>query len=71
MLAEEWFDGIAPQLLSLLDGDGEPEMDRAAAFVIGFGILGRKQYGAPGMSLLSLDDSLTNCYRYFRMERIH
>ncbi|KAH6713742.1 hypothetical protein BKA61DRAFT_48215 [Leptodontidium sp. MPI-SDFR-AT-0119] len=50
MLAEEWFDGIAPQLLSLLDGDGEPEMDRAAAFVIGFGILGRKQYGAPGTS---------------------
>ncbi|KAG4430858.1 hypothetical protein IFR05_013659 [Cadophora sp. M221] len=50
MSAEEWFDGIAPQLLSLLDGDGEPGMDRAAAFVIGFGILGRKQYGAPGTS---------------------
>ncbi|KAK0107683.1 hypothetical protein ONS96_003484 [Cadophora gregata f. sp. sojae] len=48
MSAEDWFGGIAPQLLSLLDGDGEPEMDRAAAFVIGFGILGRKQYGAPG-----------------------
>ncbi|PVH84121.1 hypothetical protein DL98DRAFT_453607 [Cadophora sp. DSE1049] len=48
MSAEEWFGGLAPQLLSLLDGDGEPEMDRAAAFVIGFGILGRKQYGAPG-----------------------
>ncbi|KAH7397816.1 hypothetical protein BKA64DRAFT_600801 [Cadophora sp. MPI-SDFR-AT-0126] len=50
MSAEEWFGGIAPQLLSLLDGDGEPEMDRAAAFLIGFGILGRKQYGAPGTS---------------------
>ena len=44
-----WFTGIAPQLFLLLDGEGEPEMDRAAAFVIGFGILGRKAYGAPGM----------------------
>lgn len=44
---EEWFSGIAPQLFALLQGEGEPEMDRAAAFVIGFGILGRKQYGAP------------------------
>jgi len=49
MSPEKWFHGIAPQLLSLLEGDGEPEMDRAAAFVIGFGILGRKQFGAPGM----------------------
>jgi hypothetical protein len=45
---EKWFSGIAPQLLSLLEGEGEPEMDKAAAFVIGFGILGRKQFGAPG-----------------------
>ncbi|KAH7346592.1 hypothetical protein BKA65DRAFT_477782 [Rhexocercosporidium sp. MPI-PUGE-AT-0058] len=50
MPAEEWFAGIAPQLLFLLDGNGEPEMDRAASFVIGFGILGRKQFGAPGTS---------------------
>jgi hypothetical protein len=48
MSPEKWFSGIAPQLLSLLQGEGEPEMDRAAAFIIGFGILGRKQYGAPG-----------------------
>lgn len=46
---ERWFSSIAPQIFSLLQGDGEPEMDRAAAFIIGFGILGRKQYGAPGM----------------------
>ncbi|KAL3421567.1 hypothetical protein PVAG01_08013 [Phlyctema vagabunda] len=45
---EKWFAGIAPQLLSLLDGEGEPGMDKAAAYVIGFGILGRRQYGAPG-----------------------
>lgn len=48
MSPDKWFLGIAPQLFSLLDGEGEPEMDKAAAFVIGFGILGRKQFGAPG-----------------------
>ena len=45
---EKWFSGIAPQLFALLEGEGEPEMDRAAAFIMGFGILGKKQYGAPG-----------------------
>lgn len=64
MSADDWFGGIAPQLLSLLDGDGEPEMDRAAAFVIGFGILGRKQYGAPGMSFSRVLELLTDYYRY-------
>ncbi|KUJ23057.1 uncharacterized protein LY89DRAFT_679873 [Mollisia scopiformis] len=49
MSAQEWFDGIAPQLFSLLQGEGEPGMDKAAAYIIGFGILGRKQFGAPGM----------------------
>jgi hypothetical protein len=48
MSPDQWFSGIAPQLFSLLQGEGEPEMDRAAAFIIGFGILGRRQYGAPG-----------------------
>jgi hypothetical protein len=50
MLPEDWFNGIAPQLFALLQGEGEPEMDRAAAYVIGFGILGRRQYGARGKS---------------------
>ncbi|KAE9380315.1 hypothetical protein N431DRAFT_395053 [Stipitochalara longipes BDJ] len=68
MSPEKWFHGIAPQLLSLLEGGGEPEMDKAAAFVIGFGILGRKQFGAPGMPgwktfveplLASVDPSLS------------
>ena len=49
MTPDRWFSGIAPQLFSLLQGEGEPEMDKAAAFIIGFGILGRRQYGAPGM----------------------
>ncbi|RKF56856.1 putative protein required for cell viability [Golovinomyces cichoracearum] len=48
ILIKDWFDGIAPQLLYLLQGDGEPEMDKVAAYVIGFGILGRRQLGAPG-----------------------
>ncbi|QSZ36032.1 hypothetical protein DSL72_007156 [Monilinia vaccinii-corymbosi] len=48
MSAEEWFGGIAPQLFDLLDGKGGKEMDKAASYIIGFGILGRKIYGAPG-----------------------
>ena len=48
MEAEVWYKGIAPQLFDLLEGKGELELDQAAAFVIGFGILGRRQYGAPG-----------------------
>jgi len=68
MSPEKWFHGIAPQLFSLLEGEGELELDKAAAFVIGFGILGRKQFGAPGMPgwkafveplLASIDPSLS------------
>ncbi|KAI0911744.1 hypothetical protein F4823DRAFT_635622 [Ustulina deusta] len=43
-----WFSGIAPQLLALLDGNSGPDLAKAAAYVIGFGVLGRKQLGAPG-----------------------
>jgi hypothetical protein len=49
MSAEEWFSGIAPQLLSLLDGEGGLEMIKVASFIIGYGILGRRQLGAPGV----------------------
>ena len=42
-----YYSAIAPQLLELLDEDGT-EMCRAAAYVIGIGILGRRQHGAPG-----------------------
>ncbi|KAI1825441.1 hypothetical protein F4861DRAFT_547728 [Xylaria intraflava] len=45
---EVWFPGITPQLLALLDGNNGPDLAKAAAYVIGFGVLGRKQYGAPG-----------------------
>ncbi|KAI0972892.1 hypothetical protein F4678DRAFT_471306 [Xylaria arbuscula] len=43
-----WFSGIAPQLLALLDGDAGLDLTKAAAYIIGFGVLGRKQLGAPG-----------------------
>ncbi|KAI1132630.1 hypothetical protein F5Y10DRAFT_230977, partial [Nemania abortiva] len=45
---EAWFPGIAPQLLALLDGKDGPDLAKVAAYVIGFGVLGRKQFGAPG-----------------------
>lgn len=60
MTPDNWFSGIAPQLLSLLHGEGEPEMDKAAAFIIGFGILGRKQYGAPGRLLVFICMTFTD-----------
>lgn len=46
---EVWFSGVAPQLLKLLDGNDGPELTKVASYVIGFGILGRKEFGAPGM----------------------
>jgi len=49
VVPENWFSGVAPQLLALLDGKDGPELMKVASYVIGFGILGRKQYGAPGM----------------------
>ncbi|RDW66011.1 hypothetical protein BP6252_09646 [Coleophoma cylindrospora] len=48
MPPDRWFNGISSQLLHLLSGNGEPGMDKAAAYIIGFGILGRRQFGAPG-----------------------
>ena len=50
MTADAWFSGIAPQLFSLLDGQDGPELMKVASYVIGFGILGRRQFGAPGNS---------------------
>ncbi|KFY64394.1 hypothetical protein V496_03285 [Pseudogymnoascus sp. VKM F-4515 (FW-2607)] len=42
-----WFEHLAPQLFSLLDGNGGLDMVKVAAYVIGYGILGRPQFGAP------------------------
>lgn len=46
---DKWFSGIAPQLFSLLDGEGGLEMVKVAAYIIGYGILGRRELGAPGI----------------------
>ncbi|KAK8086601.1 hypothetical protein PG994_001575 [Apiospora phragmitis] len=46
--AVKWFSGIAPQLLDLLDGKEGADLVKASAYIIGYGILGRKQFGAPG-----------------------
>jgi hypothetical protein len=46
---EAWYSTIAPQLLKLLDGDEGPELVKVASYIIGFGILGRRASGAPGM----------------------
>ncbi|CAN8104046.1 unnamed protein product [Discula destructiva] len=43
-----WFQTIAPQLFELLDGREGPELMKVAAYVLGFGILGRRQSGSPG-----------------------
>jgi hypothetical protein len=48
MSADAWYSAIAPQLFSLLDGEDGLEMVKVAAFIIGYGILGRKALGAPG-----------------------
>jgi len=53
MASDQWFGALAPQLFSLLDGQGGLEMVKVASYVIGYGILGRKQYGAPGKTDLS------------------
>ena len=50
MSPDAWYSAIAPQLLSLLDGEGGEEMIKVAAFIMGYGILGRKALGAPGIS---------------------
>ncbi|KAL2135606.1 hypothetical protein VTI74DRAFT_7753 [Chaetomium olivicolor] len=48
VMPETWYSTIAPQLLVLLDGAEGPELVKAASYIIGFGILGRKASGAPG-----------------------
>lgn len=47
MTAAKYFAEISPQLLELLD-DTHPDNPRAAAYIIGNGILGRRKFGSPG-----------------------
>ncbi|KAH6984620.1 hypothetical protein BKA56DRAFT_318010 [Ilyonectria sp. MPI-CAGE-AT-0026] len=48
MTPQAWFSGISDQLLRLMDGEGGLDLAKTAAQVVGYGILGRKQFGAPG-----------------------
>ncbi|KAI9841764.1 MAG: hypothetical protein M1838_003425 [Thelocarpon superellum] len=48
LTSEIYFEQLAPQMFSLLDGEAGPEMTKVAGYVIGSGILGRKATGAPG-----------------------
>ncbi|EAQ83880.1 hypothetical protein CHGG_10284 [Chaetomium globosum CBS 148.51] len=48
MTPEAWYPAIATQLLTLLDGNEGPDLAKAAAYIIGFNILGKKSSGAPG-----------------------
>ena len=57
MTPDDWFLGISPQLFALLDGQDGPELMKVASYVIGFGILGRRQFGAPGECF-----NLSPCY---------
>ncbi|MCJ1268086.1 hypothetical protein MMC22_007972 [Lobaria immixta] len=47
LTAETYFAALAPELLQLLS-DQSPDHQRAGAYVIGNGILGRRKYGSPG-----------------------
>ncbi|KAJ5537255.1 hypothetical protein N7513_010441 [Penicillium frequentans] len=42
-----YFTAIAPQLLTLLDGD-DPDLEKTVSYTIGNGILGKRAFGAPG-----------------------
>lgn len=57
MTPEEWFQAVSGQLIDLLDGSAGPELARTSAKVIGFGILGKKQYGSPGKPTSSWTNS--------------
>ena len=47
MTPEVYFTALAPQLWDLLDAKDDPEMRKAAGYIIGSGILGKKTLGAP------------------------
>ncbi|KAK7546807.1 hypothetical protein IWX91DRAFT_297987 [Phyllosticta citricarpa] len=45
---EPYFSALSPQLLGMLDGTEGPDFSKAAALIIGSGILGKRATGAPG-----------------------
>lgn len=67
---DTWYQTIAPQLFGLLDGKDGQELMKVASYVIGFGILGRRQSGTPGKScmLIILADITLRRARYRWLE---
>jgi hypothetical protein len=55
---EKWYSAISPQLLPLLDGNEGQDLAKAAAYIIGFGILGRQVSGALGKRCIPLCSTL-------------
>ena len=51
---QAWFEGIAGQLFHLMDGEDGNDLARTSAQIVGFGILGKRQWGAPGMTSLKM-----------------
>jgi hypothetical protein len=45
---KKYYTEIAPQLLSLIDGESGPELSSAAASIIANGVLNKRSIGAPG-----------------------
>ncbi|KAG7294231.1 hypothetical protein NEMBOFW57_004301 [Staphylotrichum longicolle] len=58
---EMWYSAISPQLLLLLDGAEGPELVKAASYIIGFGVLGRKASGL--LVLVQYNDLITSLHR--------
>jgi hypothetical protein len=61
MTPEAWFSGIADQLFNMLDGTAGKDLQKAAAQIVGYGILGKKQFGAPGMCPSAPLGIVTSC----------
>ncbi|PHH83824.1 hypothetical protein CDD82_14 [Ophiocordyceps australis] len=48
MTPDDWFQGISSQMFALIDGEAGPDLAKTAAQIIGFGVLGKPELGAPG-----------------------
>ncbi|KAL4949990.1 hypothetical protein BDW69DRAFT_187777 [Aspergillus filifer] len=53
MEADAYFRVIGPQLLALISGE-DPDLRKAAAYIVGNGILGKRAFGAPGTTGYSI-----------------
>lgn len=58
---DDWFKALSGQVLHLLDGKAGKDLGRVVAQVVGFGILGQRQFGAPGTDFDPLLDTEPCC----------